>query len=434
MDTLPPGPSLPPVVQTLRWMLRPIPFLERCRRRHGDVFTLRRGGFGRPMVIVSDPELVRAIYTDPRHEPPGGRRTALQPAMGARSVMLAHGAEHLARRRALVPAFHGERMRAFEPTIREITERAVDSWPDARSFAALPRTQALTLEVVMRVVFGVDDAGRRARLRALLPGLIEATASPARQLAGLVVRRAGRDRTPARLRELRAAVDAILREELGERRDGARHAGDDVLSRLMAVRLDDGMPIGDEELLDQLVTLLLAGHETTAAALAWTLHLLAHHPEPLARATSAVRRGDGNAYLRAVVMESLRVRPVVPLAGRRLAARLDAGSARLPPGTEVAPSTWLVHTRADLYEDPLTFRPERWVDAPAPGYAWIPFGGGVRRCMGAEFAQFEMRVVLDVVLRRRDLAPAGPRVERPVRRNVTLAPDRGGRIWARAVA
>ena len=133
-------------------------------------------------------------------------------------------------------------------------------------------------------------------------------------------------------------------------------------------------------------------------------------------------------------MESLRVRPVVPLAGRRLAARLDAGSARLSPGPEVAPSTWLVHTRADLYEDPLTFRPERWVDAPAPGYAWIPFGGGVRRCMGAEFAQFEMRVVLDVVLRRRDLAPAGPRVERPVRRNVTLAPDRGGRIWARAVA
>lgn len=434
MDPLPPGPSLPPVVQTLRWLLRPIPFLERCRRRHGEIFTLRRGGFGGPMVIVTDPELVRALYIDPRHEPPGGRRAALQPAMGARSVMLAHGPEHLARRRALVPAFHGERMRAFEPAIREIAERAVDGWPDTRPFAALPRTQALSLEVVMRVVFGIDDAGRRGRLRALLPGLIETTASPARQMAGLVVRRAGRSRPPARLRELRAATDEVLREELRDRRDGRRSAGEDVLSRLMAVRLDDGTPIGDDELLDQLVTVLLAGHETTAAALAWTLHLLAHHPDALARATYAVRHGDGDAHLRAVVMESLRIRPVVPLAGRRLAAELEAGGARLPPGTEVAPSTWLVHTRADLYEDPLAFRPERWFDAPARGYAWIPFGGGVRRCMGAEFAQFEMGVVLAVVLRRRDLAPAGPRVERPVRRNVTLAPHRGGRIEARAIA
>jgi len=434
MDSLPPGPSLPPVVQTLRWMLRPIPFLERCRRRHGDLFTLRRGGFGRPMVIVSDPRLVRALYADQRHEPPGGRRAALQPAVGARSVMLAHGAEHLARRRALVPAFHGDRMRSFEPTIREIAERAVDGWPDARPFAALPRTQALTLEVVMRVVLGVDDAERRGRLRALLPGLIEATASPARQLAGLVVRRASGDGAPARLRALRAAVDEVLREELRERRDGRRTAGEDVLSRLEAVRFDDGTPMSDDELLDQLVTLLLAGHETTAVALAWSLHLLAHHPDALARATSAVRQGDGDAHLRAVVMESLRLRPVVPLAGRRLAADLDTGAACLPPGTEVAPSTWLVHTRPDLYEDPLAFRPERWLDAPARGSSWIPFGGGVRRCIGAEFAQFEMRIVLAVVLRTRDLAPAGPRVERPVRRNVTLAPHRGGRITARVTA
>jgi cytochrome P450 len=427
---LPPGPSEPPIVQTARWVMRPIAFMEACRRRFGEAFSVRFMGFVTPMVMVSSPEAVRALYTGREHRLPPGRGAALRPIIGERSLLLLDGPEHLARRRLMLPPFHGERMRAYEATVRDLAERELEGWPRDRPFAVHPRMQAVTLEVIMRAVFGVTDAGRGERLRELLRRLLDGTASTALQFRMLAARRRDGADPIARLRDTARAIDALLLAEIAERRADPR-AGEreDILSLLMAARFEDGAGMDDRELRDQLLTLLMAGHETTATALAWTVDLLARHPAALARLTAEVDRGAGE-WLRAVIREALRLRPVVPLAGRRLARDLRVDGLRLPAGTDVTPAIWLSHTRADVYPEPYAFRPERFLERPPATYAWIPFGGGVRRCLGAAFAELEMRVVLETIVRRRTLRPAAGRAERVTRRNVTFSPRHGTRVFA----
>jgi cytochrome P450 len=405
-------------VQTLRWLLRPISFLEACRRRYGDTFSVTFLGFQTPMVMLSDPEAIRALYSVPGHTLPPGRTVALQPIMGSRSLLLLEGREHLARRKLMLPPFHGARMRAYEATVREVVAREVDGWPAGEPFALHPRMQAVTLEVILRAVFGVDDAGQRARLGERLGRLLAATSSAGLQFGVLLSRRLGGPDPLARLQALRQGIDALLGAEIAARR---ADPGDDILSLLVEARFEDGEPMDDEEIRDQLMTLLLAGHETTATGLAWTFDLLLRHPHVLER----LRAGDDPAYVRAVVSESLRLRPVVPLAGRRLSEELRVNGYVLPPGSDVTPAIWLAHTRADRYPEPYAFRPERFLDAAPPTYAWIPFGGGVRRCLGAAFAEMEMRVALGEIVRRRALRPASGAPERVARRNVTFSP-RGG--------
>ena len=418
MSTLPPGPSEPPLVQTLRWLLRPISFLESCRRRFGDSFSVSFLGFQTPMVMLSDPEAIRALYTVPGHTLPPGRTVALQPIMGSRSLLLLEGREHLARRKLMLPPFHGARMRAYEATVREVVAREVDSWPAGEPFALHPRMQAVTLEVILRAVFGVSDPAHRARLGERLGALLERHASASLQFGVLLSRRFGGPDPLAKLAALRQEIDGMLGAEIAARR---ADPGEDILSLLVEARFEDGEPMDDAEIRDQLMTLLLAGHETTATGLAWTFDLLLRHPHVLDRLAA----GDDDAYLRAVVAESLRLRPVVPLAGRRLSEELRVNGHVLPPGTDVTPAIWLAHTRPDRYPEPYAFRPERFLeDAPAT-YAWIPFGGGVRRCLGAAFAEMEMRVALGEILRRRTLRPASGSAERVARRNVTFSP-RGG--------
>jgi len=316
-------------------------------------------------------------------------------------------------------------MRAYEATVREVVERDVAGWPRGEPFAVHPRMQAVTLEVIVRAVFGVTDPVRGERLRALLRDLLDATASFGLQFGFMLARRVGAPDPLEKLRRQRAQIDELLLAEIGERR--AAGGGADILSLLLEARFEDGEPMADQEVCDQLVTLLVAGHETTATALAWTLELLVHHPEALERL------GDGSdpAYLKAVIDESLRLRPVVPLAGRRLAAPLAVDGISLPEGTDVTPAIWLAHTRADVYGDPFAFRPERWLggDAP-PGYAWVPFGGGVRRCLGAAFAEMEMRVALSTMLSQVRVRAATREPERVARRNVTFSPARGTRLVA----
>ena len=424
--TLPPGPTEPPVVQTLRWLLRPISFLESCRRRYGDVFSVSFLGFRTPMVMLSDPEAVRALYTVPEHGLPPGRTVALQPILGARSLLLLEGREHLARRRLMLPPFHGERMRAYEATVREIVAEEVQRWPEGTPFALHPSMQAVTLEVILRAVFGVSDEGRRARLAEKLSELLGDTASARLQFGVLLSRRFGGPDPLARLGALRAEIDDLLTPEIAARRADPR---EDILSLLASARFEDGEPMSDAEVRDQLMTLLLAGHETTATGLAWTFDLLLRHPHVHRRLVAAVDAGD-DAYLRATVTEALRLRPVVPLAGRRLASELRVDGHVLAPGTDVTPAIWLTHTRADRYPDPYAFRPERFLgDAPST-YAWIPFGGGVRRCIGAAFAEMEMRVALEAILQRRTLRAPQQAAERPVRRNVTFSPRSGTRVIA----
>jgi cytochrome P450 len=426
MSPLPPGPSEPPLVQTLRWLLRPITFLESCRRRFGDAFSVRFLGFQTPMVMLSHPDAIRALYSVREHGLPPGRTVALRPIVGARSLLLLEGREHLVRRRLMLPPFHGERMRAYESIVRDAVARDVDAWPVGRPFAIHPRMQSITLDVILRAVFGVTDSGRRARLAKRLGHLLASTSSVGLQFGVLLSRRVGGPDPLARLQTLTGDIDALLAEEIAERRADPR---EDILSMLVTARFDDGDPMDDREIRDQLMTLLLAGHETTATGLAWAFDLLLRHPRVLDRLVAEVDAGE-ETYLRAVVAESLRLRPVVPLAGRRLSSELRVNGHVLPPGTDVTPAIWLAHTRADRYPEPYAFRPERFLESAPATYAWIPFGGGVRRCLGAAFAEMEMRVALAEILRRRGLRPASAAAERVARRNVTFSPGKGTRAIA----
>jgi cytochrome P450 family 135 len=423
----PPGPRTPAAVQTARWLVRPIAFLEECRRRFGDAFSISFLGFETPMVMVSHPDAVRALYGERAHRLPPGRSIALMPLLGPRSVLLLEGEEHLRRRRLMLPPFHGERMRAYEALVREVVARDIARWPRHAPFGLHPHMQAVTLEVILRAVFGVSDSGRLRALRESLPRLLDDTASAGLQARVLVARRIGRGDPLARLRRAAAGIDALLLQEIADRRRGIG-VGDDILSLLVSARFDDGETLGDRELRDQLMTLLLAGHETTATALAWTVDLLLHQPAALERLREEVHDGSSDAYLRAVVQEGLRLRPVLPIAGRRLAKELRVGDLVLEPGTDVTPAIWLTHTRADLYPEPYAFRPERFLHSPPATYGWIPFGGGVRRCLGAAFAEMEMRVALAELMRRVRLDAASPRPERVIRRNVTFSPRTGTRV------
>jgi cytochrome P450 family 135 len=422
---LPPGPSAPALIQAARWMRSPVKLMEDCRERFGETFTLRMARVG-SLVFISDPQSIKRLFSADRdNRLPEGRSFLLEPVLGPRSLLLLEGDEHLRSRKLMLPPFHGERMRAYEAVMAQIADREVDSWPLGRDFPLQPRMQSITLEVILRAVFGVEDPVRRERLRELMIKLLEVTSSPRAQVIGLASRRLGRLGPYGRLVRLRDETDAALFEQIAERRaDPEVERRDDILSLLVAARFDDGEPMSDREVRDQLMTLLLAGHETTATALAWTFDLLFRTPDAFERLRAELAVGrDG--YLDAVATETLRVRPVVPSVGRLITSEAKLGGFDLPAGTAVMPSIYLVHVRPDLYPEPYEFRPERFLDGAPDTYSWIPFGGGTRRCLGAAFASFEMKVVLRAILRRATLRPATDRPEPFGHRNVTLSPRHG---------
>jgi cytochrome P450 len=423
--TLPPEPRNGPLMQTLRWTIRPLAFMDECRRELGDSFSLRFLGFERPMVLISDPAAIKALYMERANGLPPGRNIVLEPILGSQSLLLQEGAEHLARRKLMLPSFHGERMRSYESVLDEIVSEEIDSWPLHSEFPIHSRMQAITLEAILRIVFGVADGPRLERLRGVLSTVLTETASPRSQLIALATRRFRGGNAFARYEGQLKEVDDLLYAEIAEHRTRPDLADrEDILSMLMLAEFEDGGTMSDKELRDQLMTLLLAGHETTATALAWTFDLLLRHPEPLRRLRDSLAAGEDD-YLRATISESLRLRPVLPLAGRRLAKELSVEGLTLPAGTDVTPAIWITHTRADLYPDPFTFKPERFIGEGPESYAWIPFGGGIRRCLGASFAEFEMRIVLREVLSRCDLHKASPLPEKTGRRNITLSPKHG---------
>jgi cytochrome P450 len=399
--------------------------MQECREKFGDSFSVKFLGFERPMVMISDPKAIKALYTERENGLPPGRNIFLEPILGARSLLLLEGADHLAHRKLMLPAFHGERMRSYESIVAEIVDAEIDSWPLGEEFAIHPRMQAITLEVILRVVFGVADGARLEQLRERLGNLLVETSSPGTQLFVLATRRFGSRYPLAKIEEGMKEVDELLYAEIAEhrRRDDLEER-DDILSSLILARFEDGEEMTDTELRDQLMTLLLAGHETTATALAWTFDLLLRHAQPLQRLRDSLQEGSED-YMRATISESLRLRPVIPLAGRRLAKELSVDGLTLPAGTDVTPAIWLAHTRAEAYPEPFAFRPERFLDESPDTYAWVPFGGGVRRCLGASFAEFEMRIVLREILGRCELHKANPMPERIGRRNITLSPRDG---------
>jgi len=408
-------------------MTRPLPYMERCRRRYGDVFTMRIAQEG-TWVFLADPDAVREVFTgDPTVFHAGEANRILRPWLGANSVLLLDEAPHLAQRRLLLPPFHGERMQRYGALMTEIAERNVERWPVEQPLRVWPQMQAVTLDIIVRTIFGVEEGERMDRLRDRLRRGAEMTTAWPTMLAMAL---AGPDRVGASraFRRRIAPIDEVVFAEIRRRREAPDLAErDDILSMLLLARHEDGSPMSDQELRDELMTLLIAGHETTATSLAWAVERLLRHPGAMAR----LRDGDED-YLDAVVKETLRLRPVLPVVVRLLKAPVRIGGWDLPAGVTVTPCIHLIHRRPDVYPEPERFRPERFLERPAGTYTWLPFGGGVRRCLGASFAQFEMKAVLRVIAGARRLRPVHEAPEPVRRRAITLTPGRGTEVIASA--
>jgi cytochrome P450 len=426
---LPPGPDWSLLRSTQRWWRRPLETLEECRDRYGDMFTYRLAHEG-TWVFVSDPEAVKQVFTgDPRLLHAGEANIVLLPVLGEHSVLLLDEPAHMAQRKLMLPPFHGKRMQAYGDLMARLAGEQIDSWPSDRPIQARPRMQALTLEVILRTVFGVDEGEKLSALRDELRGALQIL-SDRRRAVFLMLLGPKRIRRYPPFRRMMEGVDRLLYPVIEARRAEADLAGrDDILSLLLQARHEDGRPMSDRELRDELMTLLVAGHETTATGLSWAVELLARHPEALERLESEVAAG-GDEYLDAVIKETLRLRPVIALVLRKLVEPMEIGGHLLPAGVSVAPSIYLVHRHPEIYPEPERFRPERFIEQPAGTYTWIPFGGGVRRCLGGAFAEFEMSVVLRELVRRRSLRPAGGPPEHSVRSTITNVPSRGAEVVA----
>jgi cytochrome P450 family 135 len=421
---LPPGPALPRSLQTLAWLTRPGPFMWRAFQRYGDTFTLRLASYPR-LVFVTRPEHVREVFTgDPDRLHAGEANRILLPLVGPHSILLLDDSAHVRQRKLLLPPFHGERMRAYGGLIRDVAEREVATWSAGARLRLAPRMQAITLEVIMRAVFGMRQDAHAERVRSVLSRQIEAATRPAvlALLLSLGPERVHRHRL---LRRITEPVRRLLLEEVS----AARVASDlerreDILALLVQARDEDGAPMSDDELVDELVTLLVAGHETTATALAWAIERLVRHPDAYER----LREG-GEDYALAVAQETLRLRPVFAFVDRRLVEPARIAGWDLPAGIGVSPCIWLLHRREDIYPEPHAFRPERFLETPPGTYTWIPFGGGIRRCLGAAFALLEMTVVLSAIAQGPRLTPGDRDAPEPVsRRAVTLVPGRRAEV------
>jgi len=434
-STLPSGPRVPSILQLIGAWTRPTAVLERSQARYGRRFTTRFPGQP-PFVILSDPSDVKEVLTaapDVLH--PGEGARILEPLVGPNSVILLDEAPHMEQRRLMLPAFHGERMRKLEDLMGELTERELSGWARGQEIELHSRLQRLTLEIVLRAVFGLERGARLDALRDLLTKVLAFTESPLSllppppQWLEPLLSRIG---PFARLLPLLERTDALIAELIDERREIGGEDGADVLSMLLAARHDDGSPMSGAELRDELVTALVAGHETTASQLSWAFMHISRTPRVMHRLAEEIDGGEGDAYLTATIQEAMRRRPVIPNAEPRLVKKeVTVGGARYPTGVVLVVNAHLVHHDPHIYPDPYAFRPERFLEAeggaPPGTYTWLPFGGGRRRCIGASFAQLEMKVVLRAVLARCTVQPVGP-PELPRRRSITISPSRGTRV------
>jgi len=415
--TIPPGPPWPTPVSTAAWILRPGPFSQRMRARYGDAFSFRLAKEGY-WCVFSHPDAIKQIFTAKDDVLHGGEGSViLRPLVGANSLLMLDEDRHMRERKMLLPPFHGERVKRYAGLIEEIAEQEIDGWPAGETIQLRKPMQRLTLEVIMRAVFGLEDAERLGELRPLLTRLLETTTSPRGMAAQVLLGADGVEKWGV-FRSLIEPVDEILFDEIASRRRAEdRHERDDVLSMLIDTDLSD------KDLRDQLMTMLIAGHETTATSLSWAVERLVRHPGEWER----IR--DDEDYADAVAKETLRLRPVLPIASpRKVVKPIEIGGYELLPGVVAIASIYLVHRREDVYPEPHRFKPERWLGTKPGTYTWFPFGGGTRRCLGATLAMFEMKVVLKVMAERLEIHAARPEREPSARRAITLAPGRGAEV------
>jgi cytochrome P450 family 135 len=431
----PPAIAMPRLLQVLRFNQRQIEFVFRARRELGEVFRMHWVIPGR-LVISSHPDHARSLFTaKPEHAPSLTGESPLRPIVGPNSVLTAVGERHMRQRKLLLPSFHGEAVARYAQLIADAAEREIESWPVGQPFPLAPRMQAITLDVIMAGIFGIE--GRPARgtpehgLRTATKKLVAASTWPIAQVGELM--NLGREEPRGPLRAAMAILDRPTYAVISQRRRAKdldeRH---DILSLLLRAQTEDGETLSEREVRDELLTLVLAGHETTANSLAWTWERLVRTPRAYDRLRDAVRSGeDADDNVEAAITEGMRVRPVVPIVGRRVTVPWRLGEYAVPAGTAVDISILLLHHRDDLYPEPFSFRPERWLGRKPGTYEWIPFGGGIRRCLGATLAMAEQRVVLAAMTRRLDLEAAEPEPEHARHRNVTMIPARGARVVVR---
>ncbi len=431
---LPAGPRLSPLLQTIVWTIAPTWMMDHLASRLGETFTVTFWPSGMQIVLVSDPEAVKTVFTAPPDVAPSGAgKSPIAGVMGPSSVITLTGPEHMRQRKLLLPPFHGERMREYEQVVIEATRRDMASWPRGRPMRLLDRSRAITLEVILRAVFGVEGA-RMGTLKEAIVGLIEPL--NLLEILRIALRPPTVDRPSGSIGRALDRLDAVIYEELARRRAADDlEQRTDILSLLMQARDEQGAPMTDAELRDELVTLLLAGHETTATSVAWALERLVRHPAKLRTLQAEIEAGVSEDYLNAVCTETLRVRPVVPIVVRLLQQPLQVDGYELPAETRVAPSIYLTNRNPRVYERPDEFMPERFLEDGPETFSWIPFGGGIRRCIGAAFAQLEMKLMLRTVLA--ELEPRAPegwrgaltrRGELIRRRAITLVPIAGAQV------
>jgi cytochrome P450 len=426
MPSLPPGPREPSLIQTLAWWNRPVSFLERNRARYGRRFTIRLLGAPR-FVMLSDPADIKELFTAPPDVlHPGEGASILEPVVGSNSVILLDESAHLSQRKLMLPAFHGEKMERLSDLVSEVAEREVERWPRETPIALHPRLQGLTLEIILRAVFGLDPGPRLEAIRTRLTAILEIGSTPLGMIPQL--QKAPFDVGPwARFDQLSEETDALIYELIDERRAGDEDR-DDILSMLLAARHEDGSPMSKIELRDELMTLLVAGHETTASALAWAFERIARTPRVAGRLAEEVI-SDDDEYLTATIQETLRRRPVLPNVAPRLVKKpVTIGGWDYPPDVALVGNGYLVHHDPEIYPDPYAFRPERFLEQSPGTYTWIPFGGGRRRCLGASFAQLEMKLVLRAVLGQSTVQPSDEPAETARRRSITVSPRRGATV------
>jgi cytochrome P450 len=411
-------------VNLARFALDPLGLLRAWHRRYGDVFTVRFTVFGTG-VYVADPVAIRELFTGDQSDLLAGEANSfMAPVLGASSVLVLDGPEHIRQRKLLLPPFQGSRVAGFRSVIRAVAEREIAGWRPGTRLVLRDRMRALTFEVICRAVFGVTDPERVSRLRTALVAVIDS--SPLYMLTPHARADYGRFSPGRRFIRRMAAADALLIEEIARRRrEPDLRERSDVLSLLLRARDDAGRAMTDAELRDELFTMLGAGHETTATQLAFAFELLLRNPAVLARLRSEIEAGESDVYLDAVVKETLRLRPVIDAAERTLTRPRTVAGWELPAGIKVYPGIVLVQMREDLYPRADQFRPERFVDDRAESYSWVPFGGGIRRCLGAALAQAEIAEVLRVAIPAVELRPVRDRPDPVVLRGITLAPRHG---------
>jgi cytochrome P450 len=422
---------MPRPLQTWLGVARPMDARLAMRRRYGPVFRTNDVLAG-PMIHVADRALIEQMFKwKPTQYRVSEPRQVMEPVTGPESILLLDGARHMRMRKLMLPPFHGEAIARFAQVMEEITDREIDAWRAGEKVRTRTVAQTVTLEVIIRAVFGVTDPARIVEFKRLLPKL--STASP---LLLLMQKDLGPYSPWGRFLARRDRVDELLFAEIDQRRGEPDANGrSDILTLLLAARDEDGNPLTDRELRDELITLLLAGHETTATSIGWAFERLLRTPRALDRLTEEIKAGESDEYMEAVIKETLRVRPVVTEVFRAPAERTELGGYVVEPGTQLAASIFLVQYDPELYPpDPEEFRPERFLEGAPEPYTWVPFGGGVRRCLGAAFAQLEMKVVIAAILERAVLRAPRERSESARFRGITLLPSRGGEAVVESVS